>query len=239
MESGIQSSFIPRDAGEVKLTAPRISGAGFSDLVLLLSIVLFVASAALAGGVFLYKQYMQTATQSKIDQLQRAKAAFDPSLIQQFTRLDDRMHSGSTILTNHISPTAFFDALAQATLTTVAFTSLSFDGSDPLHLGAKISGVAQSVNSIALQAQVFSKNGVVVNPIFSNIGRQADGVHFELSLLINPKAINYAQNLNAAAHQQSLQGQQGAQTQQPPAQQAQPSPFGGTSANPPAPEQSQ
>ncbi len=223
METGIQSSFIPRDAGEVKLTPPRISGAGFSDLVLLLSIVFFVASSALAGGVFLYKQYLQTATQSKIQELQRDKATFDPALIQEFTRLDDRMHAGSTILSNHISPTSFFDALSQATLTTVSFKSLNFEGSDSAHLAAKLSGVAQSVNSIALQAQVFSKNGTIVNPIFSNIGRQPDGIHFDLSILINPKSINYEQNLNAA-----LQQQQQSQSNQQQQQQTPASPFGGT-----------
>lgn len=228
METGIQSSFIPRDAGEVKLTPPRISGAGFSDLVLLLSIVMFVASAALAGGVFLYKQYLQTATQAKIQQLQRDKATFDPSLIQQFTRLDDRMHAGSAILSGHISPTAFFDALSQATLTTIVFKSLNFDGADSQHLSAKLSGVAQSVNSIALQAQVFSKNGTIVNPIFSNIGRQPDGVHFDLSILINPKSINYEQNLNAALQQQQQSSQPVSQPQEPV------SPFGGT-----APQNSQ
>src|SRR5437660_1188893 len=105
MESGIQSSFIPHDAGEVKLTPPRLGGSsGFSELILLLCIVLVVASGALAGAVFIYKQYLQTATNSKKDQLQRAKEAFDPTLIQQLTRLDDRMHSGSSILAQHVAP---------------------------------------------------------------------------------------------------------------------------------------
>src|SRR4051812_19335621 len=112
MESGIQSSFIPHDAGEVKLTPPRIGGGtGFSELILLLAIVLVVASGALAGAVFIYKQYLQPATNSKKEQLQRAKDVFDPSLIQQLTRLDDRMHAGSTILAQHVAPTVFLDAL--------------------------------------------------------------------------------------------------------------------------------
>lgn len=220
METGIQSSFIPHDAGEVKMTSPRIGGGtGFSELLLLLSIVLVVASGTLAGGVFIYKQYLQTATNSKKDQLQRAKDAFDPSLIQQLTRLDDRMHAGSSILAGHVAPTVFLDALAQATLTTVAFTSMNLDNNDTQHINVKLSGVAQSVNSIALQQQVFGKNGVIANPIFSGIGRQPEGVHFDLSFVVNPKAINYNQMLGAANPQQAAPAR--------PQTQAPASPFGG------------
>ncbi len=222
METGIQSSFIPQDAGEVKLTPPKIGGsAGFSELVLLLSIVLVVASGALAGAVFIYKQYLQTATNSKKEQLQRAKEAFDPSLIQQLTRLDDRMHAGSTILAQHIAPTVFLEALSQATLTTISFSSMTLESNDLQHVNVNFSGVAQSVNSIALQAQVFGKNAVVANPIFSNIGRQPDGVHFSLTMVVNPKSIGYQQML-AGANPQPTQPAQ-PQTQTPT------SPFGGTS----------
>jgi hypothetical protein len=230
MESGIQSSFIPQDAGDVKISAPRLGGgAGFSELVLLLCIVLVVASGALAGAVFVYQQYMQTSANAKKEQLQRAKDAFDPSLIQQLTRLDDRMHAGSTILAQHLAPTVFLDALSQATLATVEFTSMNIDDNDLQHINVKFSGVAQSVNSIALQAQVFSKNGVIADPIFSNIGRQPDGVHFSLSVVVNPKAIGYEQMLSAANPQPVKPAQ--TQTQAPA------SPFGGTSGAQQAPAQ--
>jgi hypothetical protein len=231
METGIQSSFIPRDAGEAKLTQTTIGngGGGFSELLLLLSIVFVVASGALAGGVFVYKQYMQTATVAKKEQLQRAKDAFDPSLIQQLTRLDDRMHAGSTILTHHIAPTVFLEALSQATLTTVAFNEMHLEDGDLQHINAKFSGVAQSVNSIALQSQLFSKNAVMTNPIFSNIGRQPDGVHFQLSLAVNPSAISYEKIIAPVAAQAAQQPQI--------QQQVQTSPFGGASGA--QPEESQ
>jgi hypothetical protein len=219
MESGIQSSFIPQDAGEVKLTPPSIGGGtGFSELVLLLCIVLVVASGVLAGAVFVYKQYMQTSLASKKAELQRAKDAFDPTLIQQLTRLDDRMHAGSSILAQHISPSAIFDALSQSTLTTIAFKSLKIEDNDLQHINLTFAGVAQSVNSIALQAQVLSKNGTMSNPIFSSIGRQPDGVHFNLTLSVNPKAINFEQLLSASKPQPTQQTQQ---------QQSAPSPFNG------------
>src|SRR3989344_1211864 len=92
------SSFIPREM-PVQGPAPRPSGRGLADLLVLSSVVLFVASAALAAGVFLYDQYLQSSAASKVDQLERAKAAFEPALIHELTRLDDRLRSASEILT--------------------------------------------------------------------------------------------------------------------------------------------
>lgn len=208
MESGIQSSFIPHDAAvQTKLPgAPRASG--LQDLLFLAAIVLLVASIALAGAVFLYEQYLGTSEASKVEQLKRAKEAFEPSLIQELTRLDDRMHAADVVLTNHIAPTALFQALSQSTLTTIAFKSMAFEAADANNVTIKMSGLARSVNSIALQADLFSKNGVVTNPIFSDINRQADGVHFNLRALINPSAVNYVQVLagsRAAQPQQNVQ----------------------------------
>lgn len=200
MESGIQSSFIPHDAGN----PTRVQGqppvrSGLAELGLLISIVLLVASCALAGAVFLYKEYAQTSEASKVQQLQRAKDAFEPSLIQELTRLDDRMRVADQVLGAHIAPIALLDALQLATLSTVSFQTLDFLAIDPQRMTIKMSGVAEGVNSVALQADLFSKNGVVTNPIFSDISRQPDGVHFSLSALINPASINYVRLVGSAA----------------------------------------
>jgi hypothetical protein len=199
MESGIQSSFIPKDASAPTPVPRRAESGGLAEVLFLISIVLLVASAALAGAVFLYGQYVQSSSASKVAQLQRAKAAFDPALIQELTRLDDRMRAADTVLTGHIAPTAFFDALQQTTLATIAFQSLSFLATDAQHMTIKLTGIAQGVNSIALEGDLFSKSGVIANPIFSDISRQADGVHFTLAATINPAAINYVQLLSGAS----------------------------------------
>ena len=192
------SSFIPREM-PVQGPAPRPSGRGLADLLVLSSVVLFVASAALAAGVFLYDQYLQSSAASKVDQLERAKAAFEPALIHELTRLDDRLRSASEILTGHMAPTAFFRMLEQNTIENVGFKTLNFESQDAQNMTIKMEGVAQSVNSIALQADLFSKGGVVTSPIFSNIDREVDGVHFSLSALLDPSSVNYVQLVGAAA----------------------------------------
>lgn len=196
MESGVPASFIPHDTTQDS-GGYRERSAGLPEFALLVSIVLLVASGALAGGVFMYSQYLTTASSSKVQQLQRAKDAFDPELIQKIMRLNDRLHAADSILGIHLAPSMFFDALQAATLSTVAFSNLELH-SDQTLMTIKMTGVAQSVNSIALQADLFSKNGVIKDPIFSGIDRQQDGVHFQLTAEIDPKAIAYQQYLNSA-----------------------------------------
>ncbi len=196
METGIKSSFIPRDAA-VPAASRVARGPGFADLLILIAIVLLVASVALAIGVFLYVQFLQTSSSSKLEQLERAKQAFEPSLIQELTRLDDRMRAADQVLSDHLAPSVFFHLLEGLTLQTVAFSNLDFQAVDPQNMRVKMRGVAQSVNSIALQADYLSKSGAITSPIFSNIDREPSGVNFDLSAIINPVALRYAQ-LSAA-----------------------------------------
>jgi hypothetical protein len=191
MEIGVPNSFIPHDATTPVQSRRYDSSGGLTDLFALLSVVVFIASGALAAGVFLFGQYINTEVTSKKDAIKTAQQAFDPSLVQQLTRLDQRMSSASTILNAHIAPSAFFSVLNQTTLTTVSFQSLEFRAGDPQGITLKMSGVARDVNSIALQADIFSKSGVITSPIFSGIDQQTDGVHFNVVGLINPAALNY------------------------------------------------
>ena len=184
----------------------RAHRGGLADLFILISIVFLVASVALAVGVFLYQQYLQSSSASKVDQLERAKAAFEPSLILELTRVDDRMRAAGEILGGHTAPSAIFRMLEAMTITTVAFRSFDFAATESGNISVKMDGVADSVNSIALQADLFSKGGMITNPIFSNINRETDGVHFNLSALVDPAAINYAQIVSGISPSQNAGG---------------------------------
>ncbi len=176
------------------------------DLLMLFSLVLFIASAVLAGGVFFYAQYINATSASKLDQLNRAKAAFEPALISELTRLDDRMRAADEVLATHIAPSALFDVLEQLTLQTVSFSSLEFIGLSQSDMRLTMQGVAQSVNSIALEADLLSKSGVITNPIFSNINRTLEGVRFDFTSGIDPEGMRY---------RSLLELQQGTATEEP------------------------
>jgi hypothetical protein len=157
----------------------------------LISILLLALSGALAVGVFLYSQYLQASVQSKLQQLNRAEASFDPSLVQQLTRLDTRMNTAEDLLKAHLAPTRFFATLEASTVQDISFGSLSYTTTDPQDIDIKMDGVAGSINAIALQAQVFSQGGVIASPIFANIDREADGVHFTFTGTLNASEMTY------------------------------------------------
>ena len=190
----------------------RRRGGNF-DFFVLLALVLFVASATLAIGVFLYVQFLKSSNESKLGQLQRAREAFEPALIQELTRLDDRMRAADTLLGNHVAPSALFDLLEQLTLQTVAFSSFEFTTTDSV-ITLTMQGLAQSVNSIALQADLLSRSGMIVNPIFSDINRQIGGIRFNFTADVRREALNY----------RALTGAPNPQTQ--PQQPVETSPFG-------------
>lgn len=199
MESGINSNFIPHDTAQDAAGARAHSGS-LLDLLAIVSAIIFVVSIVLGVGVFLYEQFLEKSSASKVEQLKRAQAAFEPSLIQELARLDDRMRVADIVLRNHTALSIFFHMLEQVTLTTVSFRSLDFEATDSQSMTIKMNGIANSVNSIALQADIFSRVGVITSPIFSNIDREQDGVHFSLTALLNLASLRYvAETASAGA----------------------------------------
>ena len=199
---GGQPSFIPHDAG-TPTAARRTSEGGLWDLLLMLGIVALVVSCALAGGVFFYQQFLKATINSDLNKLKQARAQFDPSLVDQLTRLDNRMQSADSLLAIHIAPSAFFAALDQVTAKTVSYTSLDMEVNDPHRITLKMTGIARSVNSIAFQADLLSKSGVFTSPIFSNLDRQKDGVHFNLDAFVDTSKLNFETLVNTASAMQS------------------------------------
>lgn len=192
MEVGVPNSFIPHDATEPTSVRRYDSGNGFADLLTLLAIVLFVVSGALAGGSFIYLQYLNTSSSQKQADLKKVEAAFDQSTITTLSRLDSRLNVADTLLSAHIAPSLFFAALDSATLSTVSIGSLDFsEGSDGT-IQVEMAGVAQDINSVALQADVFGKSGMISNSIFSGIDQQKDGVHFDVKGDVDPSKISYS-----------------------------------------------
>lgn len=195
MESGIKSSFIPHDTADAA-RAQQLRSGGLGNLLVLITIVLFIASVVLGVGVFLYQQYLEASSSSKKADIERAKAEFQPALILALTRLDDRMRVAETILGSHIAPSGFLHMLEQATLTSISFSSLDFKADDPQKITIEMDGIAETLNSVALQAQLFSKNGMINSPIFSGINREGGGVRFNFAASMKPDFIRYAQFMN-------------------------------------------
>ena len=230
MESNIQSSFIPHDAG-TPVSARRGSSGGIGDLALMFAILLFAAAGALSVAVFIYNQYETTIAAKDLSSLKQAEGQIQPDLIDQLQRLDDRIHAGQTILAAHTAPSVFFDIFDQVTAKTIAYNSLQFDASDPSKILLTMDGVGKSVNSIAFQADLLAKSGAFIAPIFSNLDHQKDGVHFHVTAQLDPKSISFEQLTSSSGSGTggtSAAPSTPAQPSAPPAPSAPASPFGGS-----------
>jgi hypothetical protein len=138
------------------------------------------------------------------------------------------MRAADAVLAGHIAPTALFKFLEQLTLQTVSYSNFDMSVVND-EIKVSMDGVARSVNSIALQADLLSKSGTITNPIFSNINRAIDGVRFDFTAEVNPAALNYRTIVGAPPPQTQVQQQQ----------QAAPSPFGSSEQQQPQQQQQQ
>ncbi len=193
MESKITSSFIPDKmpgAPSRQSKASKAAGSG-ADIFVVVAIVVFAASLALAAGVFLYDKYVTTSAKTKSEQLQRERKLLEPATVRVLMRLDKRLSAASVVLGNHIAPSAMFTILENLTLKSVYFKDLEYTNSIN-GIVVKMKGKARSVNGVALQAETFGKNRAIINPIFSNLNLAVDGVDFDVTLTIDSTALEYS-----------------------------------------------
>ncbi len=193
MESKITSSFIP---DQMPGSAPKGSSVsraanGGVDILVVIAIVIFAATVALSAGVFLYDKYLTANSAAKSEQLQRERKLLEPATVRVLMRLDKRLSAASAVLSAHTAPTSLYTLLEDLTLESVYFKNLDYSSSKDGNITIKMQGKAQSVNGVALQADVFGKNRAIINPIFSNLNLVVDGVEFEVTTEVDRKALKY------------------------------------------------
>ncbi len=195
MESKFQTSFIP------KKTITPISGAGGpirrTSIFSLIAAIIFIASLVLGLAVFGYQYYLTKHNEELKTELKAELAKFEPALVADLTRLDDRIESTKTILDNHIAFSTFFTFLGNTTLkNSIRFTNFRYEtrpGSNEITV--RMDGLAQSFSAVALQQAEFNKpeNQLFArNPIFTGLTLDEKGfVKFSFSTVVDKEAVLY------------------------------------------------
>lgn len=197
MEPKFQTSFIPKKT----LTAaanPQTRRGGSLNIVVLISLIIALGAIVLSVGAFLYKQLIISGIDRKEATLERARAAFEPALIEELVRLDARLISAKEILNQHVAPSALFAVLETLTLQSVQFQSFNFSRSGKDMISFSMKGVARDFRAIALQADRFGTNNLIRQPIFSDLNLdQAGNAVFSFSALIDPALVSYVRQADA------------------------------------------
>jgi len=191
MESQIKSSFIPdKMPGRQYGSKRQVSSS--ADIFVVIDVIAFAVSMALAAGVFLYDKYVTTSSEAKSEQLQRERKLLEPATVRELMRLDKRLTAASGILAQHIAPSALFSILERLVLKSVHFKNLEYKSGGAEGISIKMRGNAHTVNGVALQADIFGKSRVIINPIFSDLDLVDGGVDFEVTATIAETALQYA-----------------------------------------------
>lgn len=191
VETKFQTSFIPKQPVTGGATRTKTTSGG---VLFLLSFLLLVASIAGAIGVFVWNKTVLANIAKGQEQLAIHKNSFDPNSIRTFTDLANRIGVANTLLKSHVAVSEIFPRLQDNTLRTVRFNNFSYTNSGNGKILISMSGEAQDYESMALQAQQFTKPELLNSfkgPIFSNFSKAKDSVVFTFSSGIDPYVIDY------------------------------------------------
>lgn len=187
MEPQFKTSFIPKESLVKKKRSKKPV-----NILTVGTLIIFFVTILLAVSIFLYGEYLKVSISNKEEQLSRARGAFEPALIKELTRVDERIEATGKILDEHTSMSLFFEFLESNTLENVRFNELLLTAMDSDRYFLNMSGSAASFASVALQSDVFGESEVLSEPIFSNLDLDIFGnVSFNVDAFVNADDIRY------------------------------------------------
>ena len=192
MEPKIKSSFIPKTpvTSSTAVSRTRLSRGG--GVLFTFSLVIFLLTFAGWGAVFGYNLLLEKTIEEKSILLEQERVAFEPSLIEELLRLDERFTVAESLLQAHLAPSVLFEILSRNTLRTVQFNELTYTWLPDGRVALSMNGTARNFASLALQADAFDLESAIRNPIFSDFGLDEFGnVTFVVESEINPLALSY------------------------------------------------
>lgn len=186
-------TFIPRQTAVAQAAGARHARV---SVFFTLSVAVFVLSLLAAGGVFFYQKVLANRLVKMNNDLVAARAAFEPAFIEELQRMDIRLETAKSLLAQHRAVSPIFALLERETLATVRFTKFSFSEAQEGGVHLALAGEAASFNAVALQSDVFAKNGSFLNSVFSDFDVDKSGtVHFSFVATIAPEFALYRSHL--------------------------------------------
>ena len=188
LPSSIPTSFVPHPGGKQS----RQYRSEIGSVLNLLAYVVLAVSVIAAIGVFAYGHLLAGEQAAKDAELKKAEANIDPSAVQNFIRLRDRLAASKTLLDNHVAISKFFTLLEEVLPSSTRFTNLHIVMDAKGSVSLQGSGVAQSFNALAAASNAFAKDGRIKDAIFSNISVASSGaVSFKLAATLDPELLAY------------------------------------------------
>lgn len=195
----VRTTFVPR---RPTLATPQITASRGPDFVAVAALVLFIASAVAAGGVYAWRWNLNRQIEGQAAQLEKARDAFDPQFVEEASLLNDRIVAANDILDRHLAPTELFEIFEQFTLRSIAFQSLTAVHQADNSVSIVATGVGRNFESVVLQSDWFGEgpegNGARLRDVvFSRLGENDRGeATFNFSATIPAERILFARSIS-------------------------------------------
>ena len=184
-------TFIPKKA----ISAPFYKERGPS-LIIIISIVLAIVSALVAGGFYFYKNKINKEVEELKKSVDRAQLTVDEETMNNLEDMAEKIKNAKKIIYNHKSLVPLFKLLESTTLESIRFSNFSYSESGE-NVSIKMEGEANSYSSLANQSDSYAKNKDIRNFVFSNLSLTDKGnVKFSVDIQVNPSLILYSNKIN-------------------------------------------
>jgi|GEM_PF-1224633 len=195
-ETKFTTSFIPKKPIQSVSKGGKIKRKKGSDLLVLISFVIFIAMIVAAVGAFLYEKKLQRDITLQKQNLEEVSQSLNQQFISEAVRLNDRINGVQNLLDKHLSPSQVFFLLEKYTISTLRFGNLSFSVSPDGNLLLQGSGTAVGFESIIQQSDAYGQSKFLRDIIFSNLQNNQEGlVNFSFQSTVDPLLINYRETL--------------------------------------------
>jgi len=189
----VPTSFAPH---QMPITPRRRQLNHISGIVNTIGYLIFAAAFLVTLGVLFYSRLLAGQLAAKDAQLQQMEAKIDPSTVQDFVRLHDRLSSGKQLLAAHTAFSPFLAFFAAALPVDVQFKGLQVAFGSQGQEGATVTGQgsAKTFNALANASINLAKDSRVQDVIFSNVAVNAKTgfVGFNFSATLDPSLVSYA-----------------------------------------------
>lgn len=194
METKFQTSFTPKAPVTDSSAGRRSSGGGFFFLI---AFIILIVSISAAVGAFFYSQILDQKIKSGNEELNQNQNIFNPNVVQEYSRLNDRINASYEILKRHVAVSNLFNVISAVTLKSVSFKNFNYVNSGSDKISLTMSGQTRSYEMIVLQARALTDpnmkyRNAFKSPILGDLNVDVQGnVSFNLSSSIDPAIISY------------------------------------------------
>lgn len=197
-DQNFKTSFIPTKPIQPVSKGGNLGRTGHTDFLNLLTLIIFLAMAVVAGGVFVYKIQLESKVNTQLAELEAVRKTLDSPLINEADRLNTRIESVKVLLQNHLAPSELFALLEKTTLKTVQFINLNYVVDVDSVIRVIADGQALGYESIVLQSQQYGDTTYLRNILFSGLQPNLvlGGINYDLDGTVDGQLILYRKRLD-------------------------------------------